>query len=82
MGNQEDDGWKSALTTFGRVGQIGFTFVFSVLISLGIGYWLDRLAGTESLFKLIFLVIGVISGLWSSYKTLSSFFVQENEDDE
>ncbi|MFP3952683.1 MAG: AtpZ/AtpI family protein [Candidatus Bipolaricaulota bacterium] len=72
--SENDDGWKSALTTFGRVGQIGFTFVFSVLISVGIGYWIDKAVGTDFLFKLVFLVIGLVSGLWSVYRTLSRFF--------
>lgn len=73
MEDNHNDGWKSALKTFGRVGQVGFTFVFCVLISLGIGYWLDNLAGTAVVFKLVFLVLGLVAGMWSVYKTLSSF---------
>ena len=73
MANRGDDGWKTALRTLSQVGQIGFTFAFSVLISVGIGYWLDNLAGTDILFKLIFLVVGLASGGLSVYKTLSDF---------
>jgi len=73
MGNRDDDGWRTALKTMGQVGQVGFTFAFSVLISVGIGYWLDQLTGTDRLFKLIFLVIGLFSGGLSVYKSLSAF---------
>ena len=77
MANRDDDGWRTALKTLGQVGQIGFTFAFSVLISVGIGYWLDNLAGTDKLFKLIFLVFGLFSGGLSVYKSLSGYL---NED--
>ena len=77
MANRDDDGWRTALKTLGQVGQIGFTFAFSVLISVGIGYWLDILAGTDKLFKLIFLVFGLFSGGLSVYKSLSSYLKED-----
>ncbi len=81
--SENDNDWRSALSTFGRVGQIGFTFVFSVLISVGIGYWIDKAVGTDFLFKLVFLVIGIASGLWSVYRTLSRFIEEsDGEKDE
>lgn len=78
--DSDEDGWKSALSTFGRVGQIGFTFVFSVLISVGIGYWLDNFVGTDFLFKVVFLVVGLVSGGWSVYRTLSRYIEEESGD--
>jgi F0F1-type ATP synthase assembly protein I len=73
MANRDENGWRTALETIGQVGQVGFTFAFSVLISVGIGYWLDKLAGTDRLFKLVFLVFGLLSGGLSVYKSLSSY---------
>ena len=73
MANRDEDGWRTALQTIGQVGQIGFTFAFSVLISVGIGYWLDKLVGTDKLFKLVFLVFGLFSGGLSVYKSISSY---------
>lgn len=78
MENNEEDGWKTALRTAGKVSQIGFTFVFSVIISVGIGYWLDNQFGTEPIFKLLFLVLGLFSGGLSVYKTLSKFLRNDN----
>lgn len=77
MAKRDDNDWKTALKTVGRVSQIGFTFAFSVLISVGIGYWLDNYAGTQYLFKLIFLVLGLFSGGWSVYKTLSGLLKKD-----
>jgi len=78
MANKDENGWRTALKTMGQVGQIGFTFAFSVLISVGIGYWLDKLVGTDKLFKLIFLVFGLCSGGLSVYKSLSGFLQDNN----
>lgn len=61
--DNEGGGWSKALTTMARVSQIGFIFVFSLLISEGIGYWLDNVLGTGKIFKLVFLLIGVLAGL-------------------
>lgn len=71
--NKENKGLQTTLSTIARVSQIGFTFAFSILFTLGIGYWLDKIAHTEKLFKLIFLVIGVGAGLLNVYKTLQKF---------
>ena len=77
MENEDKNGWRTALKTVSQVGQIGFTFAFSVLISVGIGYWLDNLARTDKLFKLIFLIIGLVSGGLGVYKSLSSFLHED-----
>lgn len=77
MVKRDDNDWKSAIKTVGRVSQIGFTFAFSVLISVGIGIWLDNYVGTEDLFKLVFLVLGLFSGGWSVYKTLSGLIKKD-----
>jgi len=70
---EDDDGLRVTLKTLGRVSQIGFTFAASVLVGVGIGVWLDNLVGTELVFKVLFLILGVASGLLSSYKTLNAF---------
>ncbi|MBS3814199.1 AtpZ/AtpI family protein [Candidatus Bipolaricaulota bacterium] len=77
MVKKDNSNWKSAIKTVGQVSQIGFTFAFSVLISVGIGYWLDNYVGTDPLFKLVFLVLGLLSGGWSVYKTLSGLIEKD-----
>ncbi|MFP4589654.1 MAG: AtpZ/AtpI family protein [Candidatus Bipolaricaulota bacterium] len=70
----EDRGWKTALSTVAEVGQLGFTFAAAILICVGFGYWMDNFIGTERLFKLIFLVLGVLAGGWAVYGSLKRFF--------
>lgn len=76
-------GFRVLISTIGNVGQIGFTFAFSVLISVGIGYLLDNLAGTERVFKLLFLFMGILAGGLSAYKSLQQYISRtSNGEDE
>lgn len=74
-----DEGFQTLISTIGNVGQIGFTFAFSVLIAVGIGYLLDDLAGTEQVFKLVFLFIGILSGGLSTYKSLQKYITKAGD---
>lgn len=65
--------FSTALTTLARVSQIGFIFAFSLLISVGIGYWLDATLGTGKIFKLVFLFIGVSAGVLGVKRILDKF---------
>jgi ATP synthase protein I len=47
---------------------LSFSMALSVVIGLGIGYWLDkRVFDTSPWFTLIFLVLGVIAGFRNIY---------------
>ena len=52
------------------VTQIGLTFVITILFSLFLGYIMDNVFNTHSVFKIIFIIIGVISGFMSVYKII------------
>lgn len=58
------------MKNFSMVTQIGLIFLTSVFLFLLIGYLLDRCIGTELLFKIIFMILGVISGFFNVYKTI------------
>ena len=40
----------------------GFSIVFSILIGLAIGLWLDKVFKTKPYLTIIFLIFGVIAG--------------------
>lgn len=52
------------------VTQISLIFLTSVFLFLIIGYFIDKWVGTELVFKIIFLIFGVISGFFNVYKTI------------
>lgn len=54
----------------GLFTQIALTIILSVAICTLIGLYLDRLFGTTIILTLIFIFLGVASGLWTAYQIL------------
>ena len=54
--------FRSAITAFSLVGQIGLVMFASVAIGLFAGMYLDRWLGTGHVFLMIFIILGVASG--------------------
>ncbi len=52
------------------VTQIGLIFVISILFSIYLGNIIDDVFNTNNIFKIIFILIGVISGFISVYKII------------
>ncbi len=70
----DDNNWKKeAFKTVALVSQLGLVVVISILIPLIVGYFLDKLIGTQMVFKILGLVLGVAAGYWNGAKTLKKF---------
>ncbi|NMB38303.1 MAG: AtpZ/AtpI family protein [Firmicutes bacterium] len=54
----------------GLFTQIALTIILSVAICTLIGLYLDKLFGTTIILTLIFIFLGVASGLWTAYQIL------------
>jgi ATP synthase protein I len=48
---------------------IGMTLVFSIFIGAFVGYLLDNYFGTDYIFKIIGLILGIIAGFRNVYLT-------------
>lgn len=57
--------------------QLALTIIFSVLICTLIGLYLDRVLGTKIILTLIFIFLGLASGLWSAYQILIKISVDD-----
>ncbi|HIC95179.1 TPA: AtpZ/AtpI family protein [Candidatus Bipolaricaulota bacterium] len=64
---------REILKAAALIGQLGLTVVAAILISLAIGWLIDRWLGTR-FFRIIFLLLGVGAGYWSAAKQLRIFF--------
>jgi ATP synthase protein I len=53
----------------------GFSVVFSILIGLAIGLWLDKEFGSKPYLTIIFLIFGVIAG----FRNMIYFIKKANE---
>jgi F0F1-type ATP synthase assembly protein I len=47
---------------------LGLMFPISILLGLGIGYFLDRIMNTSPIFMIIFLVYGIAAAFVSYYR--------------
>jgi ATP synthase protein I len=54
-----------ALLTYGT---LGIEMGLSLVIGLGIGYYLDRYLGTSPVFLIIFMIFGLAAGMKRLYK--------------
>jgi ATP synthase protein I len=66
---------KKQIRLAGLASTIGLTVVFSIVIGLAIGYWLDSVFGTRFLTPLFF-IMGVIAGFRNYYRFMKK---QEKE---
>lgn len=59
---------KQSENSWGRALDLGMQFGFSVVIGLGLGYYLDRRFGTEPVFLLIFTGLGFGAGMLALFR--------------
>jgi len=63
--------WSRALREAAPYLGIGTSFAASVLLGLGLGYWLDRRLGTGPWLLLLGSVLGLGAGFYQFYKTVA-----------
>lgn len=63
--------WVRVLREAGPYLSIGTSLAATVLLGLGVGYWIDRRFGTEPVFFLIGSVLGVFTALYQFFKTVN-----------
>ena len=52
------------------VTELGFTIGFSILLGIGLGWWLDGKLGTQPLFTILGLLLGLASAGYNLYRLL------------
>lgn len=65
---------KHALRAMGLMSVILSQLVGSILVGILFGRWLDNTVGTEPLFLIFFLLIGLASGVYAMTITIRQFF--------
>ena len=54
---------RDAMRALGRVSQLGLIAVTCVVLSLLVGYWLDRIFNTAPVFIVIFALLGCAAAI-------------------
>ncbi len=52
------------------VTELSLLMVFNILVGFALGFFIDKKYGTFPKFFIPFLILGILSGFWSAYKTI------------
>ena len=63
--------WNRVLREAAPYLGIGTSLAVTVLIGIGVGYWVDGRLGTRPLFFLVGAVFGLLAAFWQFYKTVA-----------
>jgi ATP synthase protein I len=67
MTTQDGEDKKQAVRSMLAYGSLGIEMGLSVVIGIGIGYYLDSYFGTKPVLTVIFMLLGVIAGFRRLY---------------
>jgi len=75
----KNNNWQKIAQAFGMLTLLGIT----VIVNMAVGFWLgsliDRLIGSDLIFKITGLIIGVFSGFYSDYRLINDVFGDKDE---
>ena len=75
---------ESVLRELGKYGALGLEMAISVVIGMGVGWWLDRKLGTAPWLMVVWLGFGFAAGvrsLWRSAKKMEREMEKDDRDD-
>lgn len=67
-GSVKKEDKRQLLSAFGMVGNVGITMVASAVVGLFGGRFLDEKLGISPWATVIGILLGLVAGMWSSYK--------------
>jgi ATP synthase protein I len=67
---RKPSGGIASMGSAGKYAGLGFQFVFSILLFLWVGQWVDRKLGTDGVFLLLGVFVGAGAAFYSMYRTL------------
>lgn len=63
----------NALKNLALISQVGISMITPIFIGLYIGQWIDRLIGTNGLFGIVFMILGVGAAFINLFKITGTF---------
>ncbi len=67
---QQGKGIGNELSKLNLISSLGFTIIANILVGFVLGTFLDNLFSTARLFKIIFIILGTLSGVYNGIKYL------------
>ncbi|HKL75967.1 MAG TPA: AtpZ/AtpI family protein [Halanaerobiales bacterium] len=75
-----NNSWQKIAQAFGMLTLLGITIIVNIAVGFWLGSLVDKLIGSDLIFKIIGLITGVFSGFYSDYKLITDVFGDNDED--
>jgi len=75
-----NNSWQKIAQAFGMLTLLGITIIVNIAVGFWLGSLVDKLIGSDLIFKITGLIIGVFSGFYSDYKLITDVFGDNDED--
>ncbi len=72
--------WQQIAQAFGLLTLIGITILANIAVGFWLGKVIDNYLNFDLFFKIIGIIIGVISGFYSVYRLTNGILGDNNED--
>ena len=72
--------WQKIARAFGLLTLLGIGIVANIAVGFWLGSLVDKFFGTPLIFKIVGIVIGVLSGFYSDYRLINDILGDNNED--
>lgn len=69
----KNDRNRSALKNLALISQIGISMITPIILGLWIGGWIDKWLGTNSVFAIVFMLLGVGGAFVNLFKITGAF---------
>lgn len=69
----DDNNDKGALKNLALITQLGISMITPIFLGVYIGTWIDKKVGTNGIFMLVFLFLGIGGGFMSLFKLTDAF---------
>lgn len=70
---------KNSLKYFSLITQVGLTILFVISFFTIFGVYLDRKLKTNSIFTLIFVLLGCFAAMWTTYQVIIKALAADSE---
>ena len=65
---------RNSMKAWSLILQLSLSMLVPIILCLFIGIWLDKLFGTEPIFMIFFIIMGIGAGFRSVYMLTKDFF--------
>lgn len=63
---------KTSFSTYLTISQVGLVMIIPMILGAAFGHWLDRKFGTDGLWSVLLLLLGIAGGFYGAYNQIAA----------